>query len=53
MLAALVEDDPKAPFSVATTPGHRGRRYSNLWIVPLYPWSLPYNAKYFVEVLMM
>ena len=32
-LATIVEGDPKAPFSIATTP----RRYSFSWIAPLYP----------------
>ena len=40
----IVEGDPKAPFSIATTPRCRGGRYSFPWIAPLYPWSLPYNA---------
>ena len=40
-LVTLVEGDPKAPFSIATTPRCRGECYS----IPLYPWSLPYNAK--------
>ena len=43
-LATLVESDPKAPFSIATTPRYRGGRYLFPWIVPLYPRSLPYNA---------
>ena len=43
-LATLVEGDPKAPFSIATTPMCWGVRYSVPWIAPLYPWSLPYNA---------
>ena len=33
----LVEGDPKAPFSIATTPKCRGGRYSNPMIAPLYP----------------
>ena len=32
MLAILVEGDPKAPFSIATTPGCREGRYSFPWI---------------------
>ena len=44
-LATLVEGDPKAPFSSATTPRCRGERYSIPWIAPPYPWSLPYNAE--------
>ena len=32
--------DPKAPFSIATTPRCRGRCYSIPWIAPLYPWSV-------------
>ena len=33
----IVEGDPKAPFSIATTPRCRGGRYSIPWIAPLYP----------------
>ena len=44
-LATLVEGDQKAPFSIATTPRCRGRRYSFHWIAPLYPWSLLYIAE--------
>ena len=40
-LAILVESDPKAPFSIVTTPRCRGVQLL-LWIAPLYPWSLPY-----------
>ena len=34
-LATLVKGDPKAPFSIATTPRCRRGHYS--WITPLYP----------------
>ena len=44
-LATLVEGDPKAPFSIATTPRFWGGRYSFPWIAPLYPWCVPYNAE--------
>ena len=44
-LTTLVEGDPKAPFSKATTPRYRGGRYSIPWIAPLYPWSLPYKTE--------
>ena len=44
-LAILVEGDPKAPFSIPTTPRCRGRCYSIPWIAALYPWSLPHNAE--------
>ena len=44
-LATKKEGDPKAPFSIATTPRCRGGRYSFPWIAPLYPWSVPYNAE--------
>ena len=37
--------DPKALFSIAITLRCRGGRYSFPWIVPIYPWSLPYNAE--------
>ena len=36
-LVTVVEGDPKAPFSIATTPTCRGGRYSFPWIAPLYP----------------
>ena len=36
-LATVVEGDPKAPFSIATTPRCRGGCYSFPWIAPLYP----------------
>ena len=44
-LVTLVESDPKAPFSKATTLRGWEGHYSILWIAPLYPWSLPYNAE--------
>ena len=44
-LATVVEGDPKAAFSIATTPKYRGGRYSIPWTAPLYPWSLPFNAE--------
>ena len=37
MLATLVEGDPKAPFSIATTVRCWGRHYFIPWIAPLYP----------------
>ena len=37
--------DQEVPFSIATTPRCKGGRYSFLWIAPLYPWSVPYNAE--------
>ena len=36
-LVTVVEGDPKAPFSITTTPRCRGGRYSFPWIAPLYP----------------
>ena len=45
-LVTLVEGDPKAPLSIATTLRCRGRHYSIPWIVPLHPWSLPYSAEF-------
>ena len=44
-LATVVEGDPKAPFSIAAASRCRGGRYSFLWIAPLYPWSVAYNAE--------
>ena len=40
-LATVVEGDPKAPFSTATTPMSWGGRHSFLWIAPLYSWYVP------------
>ena len=37
----IVLGDPKAPFSIATTPRCRGGHYSFPWIAPLYPWFVP------------
>ena len=36
-LTTVVEDNPKTPFSLATTPRCRGGRYSFPWIAPFYP----------------
>ena len=36
-LSTEVESNPKAPFSIATTPRFKGRRYSFPRIDPLYP----------------
>ena len=33
----IVEGDPKASFSIATTQRCRGGRYTLPWIAPLYP----------------
>ena len=41
----FVKNNPKASFSIATTPRCRGGCYIIPWIAPLYPWSLPYNAE--------
>ena len=41
-LATLVEGDPKAPFSTATTQRYKEGRYSIPTIAPLHSWSLPY-----------
>ena len=40
-LATEIEGDPKAPFSIATTPSCWGGRYSIPRTAPLYPWSSP------------
>ena len=45
LIATLVESDPKAPFSIATTRKCREGRYTIQWIPSLYPWSLPYYAE--------
>ena len=44
-MATVVEGDPKAPFSIATTLRCRGGHYSFSWIAPLYPWCVSYNAE--------
>ncbi len=36
-LKTVVDGEPKAPFSIATTPGCLGGHYSFPWIRPLYP----------------
>ena len=36
-LSTVVEGDPKAPFSTATTLMSRGGRNSSPWIAPLHP----------------
>ena len=45
-LETVVEGDPKAPFSIATTRMYRGGCFSFLWIAPLYTWYIPSNAEY-------
>ena len=45
MLATVVEGDPKATFSRATTLRCGEGCYSFPWITPLYPWYVPDNAK--------
>ena len=44
-LATVVEVDPKAPFSIATTPRCKRGCYSFPWMAPLYFWSVPYKAE--------
>ena len=44
-LATVVEDDQKAPFSIATTPRCRGGFYSFPWSAPLNPWYVSYIAE--------
>ena len=41
----LDEGDPKAPFSIATTPRGREGRYWIPMIAPLFPWPVAYNAE--------
>ena len=36
LLATVAKGDPKAPFSIATTPMCRGGHNSFPWIAPLY-----------------
>ena len=43
-MVTLVEDDPEASFSIATTPRCGGGRNPISSIASLYPCSLPYNA---------
>ena len=44
-LATIVESHWKVRFLIVTTPRCRGECYSFLWIVPLYPWYVPYNVE--------
>ena len=44
-LATIVEGDPKAPFSIATTQGVGEGATPFPGIAPLYPWTVPYNAE--------
>ena len=44
-LVTLVESDPKAPFSIATTTRCMGGRYSIPRFAPLQPWFSPYSAE--------
>ena len=44
-MGTVVEGDPKAPFSIATTLRLWEGCYSIPKIIPLYPWSIPYNAE--------
>ena len=37
MLVTVIEDDPKAPFLIATTPRSRRKNYSFPCMVPFYP----------------
>ena len=43
--ATLVEVDPKAPFSIATTPRCMRGCHSFPWIASLYPWNISYNTE--------
>ena len=45
LLAIIVEGDPKAPISIATTPLCRGERYSIPWIAPLEPYLIVLSAQ--------
>ena len=44
-VTTVVEDDSKAPFSIATAQRCKRGRYCYLWVVPLYPGDVPYNVK--------
>ena len=44
-LATLVKGDPKAPFSIVTTPRCRRGCYSFPWIAPLYPYLIMLSVK--------
>ena len=39
-LATVVQCDPKAPYSIATTPSCWRRRYSFFWMAPLNPFLI-------------
>ena len=44
-LVTLLEVNPKALFSIATTARCEEGLYSIPWIAAFYPWSVPYNAE--------
>ena len=44
-LATVVEGEPKALFSITTTPRCRGGCYTIPWIALLYPRYVPYDAE--------
>ena len=41
----LIEGEPKAPFSIATTPRCRGGRYFIPSVAPLYPYLIMLSVK--------
>ena len=49
IVVVVVESNPKASFTIATTSRCRGGHYSFPWIAPLYPWSAPYNAECYAK----
>ena len=49
-LATLVEGDPKAPFSITTTPRSWGESYSIPWIAPLYLYLIMLSVKQSTKV---
>ena len=44
-MVTLVKGEPKAPFSIATTPRSRDGHYSIPWIAPLYPYPIILSIK--------
>ena len=46
LMISIVEGEPKAPFSIASTPRCTKSCYSFPWTASLYPWSITYNAEY-------
>ena len=49
-LVTVVKSNPKAPFSIATTPRYRGGPWSFPWIAPLYLWYVQISSTIFFSL---